>query len=770
MKKNGIEMLGGMEMTTITNTAAAIVDRIFPRKGSPLLAVAMLGVFGSGLAIAEPMLHTPTFYRSADMSRFADNYVELGVGYNSKDSYKFGEWTGLRDDGAYPIVGVNWLSRSSDDDARYWRLTGSNLGLETRKFGFEFGHQGSWVLSASADRLVRSELDSARFVHPNGLGTDNLSGIASRPITSATPTTPFKIEQGRDFYRLGLKTNLSKHWDMEVAYREDVRDGTRVMGVPFGGFGNPNNVPYAIDDHTQQLDWMLAFADERGQLQLAYHFSRFENELQSLTLENPIRPAGGATTVLPEIGRVSLMPGNEFHQVAVTGSYRLTNDTRLTSKLSYGLGTQDETFLPYTTGTAAVALPRTSLDGEVARTLFDVTLTTRPTADSSLKLGYQYYDHDNQTPRSSYLYARQDANQGAVAGTTFARTNAPLSTTEHKVIADGDVRFGSNNVLRANLEFSQKDYKLSDRAETETAKAGLEWRRPIFDTLSGVVGYERMQRTGSEYDRYAFIAASYDNPQLTLYHPSLRAYMYNDFDQDKLRANASWQVSDTVNVQGSIEGYQQRFEDGGCSTVNPTQDASFGVMPDQCLGRNLAEGGTANIDLQWQPEENITTFTFVNYSLVTTEQVGRSWGSVANAIDPLRKWSAVIDSQDHAVGVGFKWQPDVAARWDLGGHYVFSQGDVKTGFVTTLAGEAAVPNVSTTSHAVQLYAKWAFSHKMTIRFNYLYETLESNDWAVANPATGNPYGPIVGTFAWTGQSAPKYENHAVGVSVALHSW
>ena len=734
-----------------------------PRKVAFLATAAALGALAAGAAVAEPMLHTPSFYRSGEMSRYVDNYVELGVGYNSKDSYRFGEWNGLREDGAYPIVGFNWLSRARDSDASYWQLTGSGLGLETRKFGLEVGNQGRWKVNASADRLVRSELDDARFVHPNGLGTSSIRGIATVPITTATPTTPYRIEQGRDFYRLGLTTNLSSNWDLQVQYREDIRDGARVMGVPFTGFGSANNVPYEIDDHTQQIDTTLAFANQTSQLQLGYHFSRYENDLNAFLVQDP---SGSVVTD----GRVSLMPSNDYHQVSITGAHRFGRDTRLTAKLSYGLGTQNDAFLPYTTTPGATALPRASLDGELVRTLFDLSLSMRPTAGTSLRLGYQYFDHNNDTPTANYRYARQDAAQGAI-GSSFERTNAPLSTTENKLVADGDIRVGMNATVRGIVEYSQKDYKLSDRSQTETARAGVEFRRPILDTLSGSVGYDYTQRTGSEYDRYAFIAASYVNPQLTVYHPSMRSYMFSDYSQNRLRANANWTASETINLQGSIEGYQQQYEDTGCSIVNPTQTASFGAMPDNCLGRNLAQGGALNFDLQWQPEENFTAFAFVNYSLLTTEQSGRAWTNAAAAIDSTRDWQATIDSEDHAVGTVFKWQPDEAGRLSVGGHYVFSDGRNKINMATALAGETAVPESKTYSHSVQMYAKWAYNRSTTFRLNYLYEIRESNDWAYLDPNTGLPYGPVVSPgFIWTGQDATRYENHVIGVSVALHSW
>ncbi|HEY5762888.1 MAG TPA: MtrB/PioB family outer membrane beta-barrel protein, partial [Rhodocyclaceae bacterium] len=210
--------------------------------------------------------------------------------------------------------------------------------------------------------------------------------------------------------------------------------------------------------------------------------------------------------------------------------------------------------------------------------------------------------------------------------------------------------------------------------------------------------------------------------------------------------------------------------------VNLTQSANaiFNNMPDDCLGRDRAEGGTFNLDVQWQPEENLTTFAFAHYGLLTTKFAGRNWNSsgfVGLANSTNYNYLATQDQQDQTYGIGFKWIPS-ETTWDISGHYAFSHGRGSTSFATgsSVTGETSVPDSTSQSHAVQLYAKWNFSRAMTVRFNYLYETLKSYDWALVDPVTGQPYPTTVGSLTWTGQSAPKYENHVIGVSVALHSW
>lgn len=764
-----------------------------PRRPCHLLTLAALAALASQPTAAEPMLQHHALYRSDDMSRWIDNYVELGAGYNSADSYRFGEWNGLRDEGAYAIAGFNWLQRGRDNDARYWRISGSGLGLETRKFWFEGGEQGRWQVTASADRLLRSESDSARFIH-RGLGTSSLTlpagcsgftGTTNLATVNANCPTPYNVEQGRDFYRLGLSAEMSSHWDFRVNYREDVRDGARVMGVAFptGGLGGGFNVPYPIDDHTQQVDVRLAYADGPAQLQLGYLYSRYENDAAPTEVLNP-NSAGAA------LGRVSGMPGNDYHQFSASGSYRLTRDTRLTTRLSYGIGTQDDAFLDFTTSVPGVKPATRSLDGEVRRTVFDLALMLRPSERSSLKLGYQYFDHDNRTPIANFLYASRDGafptdnaatptiNESVV--TTANRRNAPLSKSENKVLADGDYRFADNTVVRAIVEYSEKDYEESDRTQIETARAGIELRRPVLDTVMGMVGYEYSQRTGSAYDIFAFIRASFnattlDPATVAGVNPSTRLFVYSDYRQNKLRASANWTASETLTLQGGVDAYQQKFLGPDCTVIaDPTFDALFGPLPDYCLGRNQALGGAANIDLQWQPEKDFSAFTFANYSLSRTEQTGRPWTTFAQAVDATRTWFATQDYRDHAVGAGFKWQP-VESVLDIGGHYVYSQGTIKTVFETVpgfvASAEGPLPDITSTAHTLQLYAKWNLSRKLSLRFNYLYETRETDDWSYVSPTTGQVYGPVVAAnFVSTGQAAPEYENHAVGVSVAIHGW
>jgi hypothetical protein len=117
---------------------------------------------------------TDILFRDADMSRWSDNYVELGVGNNTQPGYRFGQFSGLKDKGGFPIAGFNWLSRDSSNDARYWHVFGSTLGLDSRKLQAEGGVQGSWNASINYDQLSKSLTSPTYFIH-GGLGTSSLT-------------------------------------------------------------------------------------------------------------------------------------------------------------------------------------------------------------------------------------------------------------------------------------------------------------------------------------------------------------------------------------------------------------------------------------------------------------------------------------------------------------------------------------------------------------------------------------------------------------------
>lgn len=756
-------------------------------------------------AVADPLLGIKLFrdseimFRDDDLSRWTDNYVEIGSGYNSNDSFKFGQFSGIVEQGSFPIFGLNFVFRDPKNDAKYLTVHGANLGLDSRKFDASTGVQGQWGAKISLDQLTKYQTESSVFLH-NGLGTNQLTLPGGTTYNDATQVNtallkPFGIKHGRDVFKLDLTGLVASNWDYKVNYREDRRDGTRLTGLPnrrgnrptgatppfnaTSGSGISMIVPYPIDDHTRQMEAVLGFTTKTTQIQLSYTISQFENQLNEFNVQNPYNagPAGSYTsyTDVPNL-RMSLAPDNDYQQIAATAAHNFSKATRLTGKITYGVGTQNEAFLPFSAnGTAATtALPKSSLDGKVVNTTADLALMTRPNEKSNIKLGYQFRDSDNQTPIVQVTYASRDST--AVGGT--ARRNAPVSTTEQKVLLEGDYQVGERTILLAGVDRTNKTYTLTDREETDTDRINLQLRRTFSDEFIGGLNYTYTQRTGSDYNKINFVRQTYAAANALTNHPSMRSYMYSDYDENKIRASGNWAVTEQFSVQAGLDASRQTNQGPNCGTIlDPAVATAMPNMPDVCLGRKYADAGSANLDMQWQVEENLTTFAFGNYSETRFEQIGRSWntGTTIGGINQInveaanaqRDYTVISSYKDTTVGAGFKWQ--AVQKWSLGGTYVnqTSKGTTKLSAVNPALFTQGntisdLPDLKTTLHQVQLFAKFDQNKQVSWRFNYVYENLKTNDWSYddLNP-TVNP------SVLQTGQATPRYVNHLFGISATI---
>ena len=94
------------------------------------------------------------------------NYVEVGFGNVSDSSYRFGRYNGLEEDGFFPVVNVDIFRRGpwDGDDASYWRLTGNELGVETRDLTFEMGRQGAYNFHIGFDEIPNYQYDDSQTI------------------------------------------------------------------------------------------------------------------------------------------------------------------------------------------------------------------------------------------------------------------------------------------------------------------------------------------------------------------------------------------------------------------------------------------------------------------------------------------------------------------------------------------------------------------------------------------------------------------------------
>src|SRR5690349_9903926 len=82
--------------------------------------------------------------------------VEIGAGYVSDGSFKFGEYNGLEKKGGFAIGNIDLRGGGygSDIDPTRWRVTGTNLGLDSRNLTGQYSEQGRFRIDVSYDELL----------------------------------------------------------------------------------------------------------------------------------------------------------------------------------------------------------------------------------------------------------------------------------------------------------------------------------------------------------------------------------------------------------------------------------------------------------------------------------------------------------------------------------------------------------------------------------------------------------------------------------------
>jgi MtrB/PioB family decaheme-associated outer membrane protein len=767
---------------------------------NPLAAAVALALAAPAAALAEPMLQVP-LYRGADMSRYDENNVELGVGFSTENSFKFGEFNGINDQGPFLIGNFNLRNRLGND-GRYLNAFGSNLGLDARKLGVEYGQQGRYWVDAGYDMLTRYQFSDTQFIH-QGLGGPVLTlpaGFAGigQPPASAAGINPFlhtyEVKQERDIFRLGGGFHLGGGWDVGVSYRQDDRDGSKLIGSVMGNTGgNPRAaiLPYDLNDRTQQVEAIARWRSKQAQVNVSYWYSKYDPDVNSLTWQNPYNIIAGwvGNSGFPTgFGRLGLMPENSFHQLSATGAWNFTPKDRLTGTLSYSMMRQDEAFLPYTindgtapgtTLTVPNALPRSSLDGKIDNTLFDVSYFTRALPKTTLRANYHFLQHKNKTPVALYDYVGGDTlNQPPVANDTIndthLRYNVAESTTEHRLKLDGDYEIFRRTLLRGFYQYRYISYEEASealRSRTTDNLLGVELRRIMSEMFTGALRYSHDKRTGSDYSLTRAYQATYTTGTTTAVPfpdnvPTVRHFFLADYDKDTIRANVAITPMERVTIDLRADWYNVKYKGPDCG--GPNDQVLAGVtFPAECLGRTEGDGSSYTIDGSFTPADGWNAFAFYTYSRLSTDQASRSINNTtAQQIDANRDWSAALKYNDHTVGLGVRYQP-ADKKYDAGAQYVFSNGSGKYGLAAgpALAAPLPVPDTEAKLHSFQLFAKYRYSKNVALRFNYWFEKYRSNDWAFdsATPTSSN-------NVILTGHQSPQYDAHIFGISVAYTNW
>ena len=494
------------------------------------------------------------------------NSIEAGIGYVTQDSFKYGQFNGLFNKGAYGILNFDVRDQTpyDADSALRWRIFGTNLGLDTRSAYAEVGKQGSFRISVGFDELRSNYTDSYqtpflgngsnfltlpstwlkpvvpqanatggnfRALSPTtGLGPTIVNGVVTQPTAAQQATVNgiiaadvpsfnnLNLDTVRKVYSEGLGFNIDPRWDVKVSASQTQQNGLKPLNMISLASGTVSAVlPNLIDQITNQYNASINYTGDKFYFTAAYYGSYFTNHNNSMTFENPFAKGTVAT--------MSTAPSNDFNQFILKGGYNFTPTTKLVVGASYGRNTQNDPFLNNPTD-LPIGLPTSSLNGLVVTEMFTARLTAKPVKNLNVGLAYTYNDRDNKTPVNTYAF--YDAEEPKTGASSFNGTlglpagtlgsniniyaNRPYSKKVNTVVADADYLFAPGQSVKGAYEYQQIDrncpgswINCADATQARENTLRLAYDGNISETFSARASYAYSQRR-VDYDPNAWLA------------------------------------------------------------------------------------------------------------------------------------------------------------------------------------------------------------------------------------------------------------------------
>ena len=696
---------------------------------TPLLIVTLLsaGIAGTSAKAADDV----------EGAELPINEIEIGLGYVSDDSWKFGRYNGLYQKGPFLIGDIN--TQEINEDGEYWWVRGTNLGLESRYFRLESGTQGKTDFFFEFDQLPNyiNNTGETPYLSPGSTQLLLPPGYTYPDVNSVL--SPLELSTERQRVGAGLDIKLKNYWSFDVAFRHETKDGINKIGsavvtddpVATGLIRTTTGalLPEPIDYETDLVDAAFHYARDKTQFAVQWHSSIFKNANDSLMWQDYYRT--------DQFGSQALPPDNQLHQLSLSGGYQLAKEYNLTGVLSVGRSTQNQALQPYDVGTTTpTALPRDSLEGEVWMTNAQFRFAYQPSRSFRITATYRLDDRDNQTDVASWQGTVGDGVQ------TYDYDNQPLSYTHNQFDIIGNWRLGSMSSLRVGYQYDlmYREYAtLTSPVDSDTQENKLLAKLKVQPSMAW-----NLALYGETSDRNL---DNYDPPPDE--HSLMIPFYLADRQRDQLGALVEYMPNQAWSFGARAE-YNK--DDYG--------EAQLGLLE--------AETPSFTLDASYHPSKDVTTYAYYTREQVKSKQYGSA--TTAGTVTT-NAWQADFDDSMDTFGLGGKIAG--IGRWDMGLDFTYNKSKGKIdiydfGSLTT----SPYPDLKTELASIKFWTQYNRSKNLAYRFYYWYEDYEADNWAVDGLDADSlidvlPPPPAPGTtnYLLNGEDTLDYKAHVVGISV-----
>lgn len=677
----------------------------------------------------------------------------------SRESAKYGEYTGVNHNKLYAVSDVNL---SYDAHGSYFLdLKGKNLALEDRSVFIGGGRYGGYRLAFNYDSLphLLSNTSKTPFDGAGGNKLNLPAGFVRSATTSgmtnlSTNLKDVNLETKREKWALALNKSFGREVDFKASYEIEKKSGTKSLGGTLSTKGNII-LPEPVDYITSILRTSAAYTGENAHAQFEYYLSNFKNANNSITWDNPFTGAS-----FPVTARTSLPPSNNQQRFSLSGGVSLPYYTTVSTAAEYGIMKQDESLLPYSNNPSSIVTTPFSRDtakAEIDVKHFTLNLSSRPVARLGLNAKYKYYSTQNKTPRTLALYVTNDGTGAQKTVTSSgALYNLPYDYSQNQMKFDASYYLFQGTTLKAGYDYEtiSRSFREINKTKEDTYRANLVSQ--YFSYASLGANYSFASRRGEdaynadnvystmhtqEYIDTLPTASRFDN------NPGMRKFDIADRKRTKYGTNATFFPADNTTV-GLYYNYRNDVYGGSELGLKENRNHSY------------------TADATYSPVNYLSFYTFYTKEDTRSRQESRSFAGAAQSSDPNRDWSASHRDLVNTTGLGTK-ASFMRNKLLLNADYSFSNAVSSITFVTgtALAASKDMPDLRSKLQNLNLIGEYKFTTSLSAGVGYTYERYETANWQTDGVDPGSGVVPYVITLSG---SVPSYEAHKGMLFLVYH--
>ena len=625
--------------------------------------------------------------------------------------------------------------------------------------------RGKMTLDAAARAAVQGPTNAA--ADGTAVGVPCAPGLGP---TTCNATTSAQAKTNRSIYNNLLRpdhmsvlrsitaVSLTYRASDALAIRTDFTSTGRNGEMPWAAsfaFNNANQLPAPIDHRNNELKLNTEWVNQKGMFRLDYWGSFFENSIQTLTWDNPIRATDFNNGLAPPagpydpsaytngngaaFGQAALWPSNILNSAGATGMFKVFPRTTINGNVTLTYMRQNESLLPWSLNTSinnpAVldvfhglrALPRASADASVNALNAQFTLNSRVTPFLTFVARYRYNDHNNNTPHfDGREYVRFD-------GVPEELGDDPLTPhvegwSEYFQITrknfDASGTFNLRDAGSLKLGYANEQYDREGRGFSEVSENTfrLAYDANLFERATVRLMYDIGQRRG---DGFIISGVDYETgPAGT--QPGLR--YYDEADRDRNKASVIFSVNPTDMASVYVQYSMTQDEFFGDESI-PAGREFFGLQSQDI------EGIVAGVD--FSPNETMAfglsygrdEFSALQKSRNANPPPDPSW------TDPARNWT--LDNNE-VVNTFMTYldllelagsKADVRFSYEMNdSDNAFTYGGPRIPALQAAGQFIPLPNIVNEWNRFTVDLKYFFTEKVGLGVGYWWEKLDIEDW------------------------------------------